>query len=70
MDAEVHNILSGQIGLKNPMGHLGFQSSTLHLKWSHLKAFIVLLMELAALWEELLLHGCKSNCLVRSQPAI
>ena len=34
--------------------------------WSPLNALIVLLMEVAALWEELPLRGCITICLAKS----
>ena len=46
------------------MGHLEFDYSTLHLSWLHLKAFTVLLLEVAAQWEEPPLHGCILICLL------
>ena len=66
----VHGILSDQMGLKDPMGHLEFEYSTLHLSCLHLNAFTVLLLEVAALWEEPPLHGCILICLLKpSQPS-
>ena len=70
MNANVHGILSDQMGLKDPMSNLDSECSTLQSSWLHLNAFTVLLLEVAALWEEQPLHGCMLICLLKTQPAI